>query len=99
MRAGNNDREFPLTGTNFYNQPVLSGIYTSVTCTSLRLTLLLRDRTLQLLIRGAKSWLDLLRSRIDSFNKRLDVDAEDFAGWLQLLVICQYRYPMAHGFR
>src|SRR6266481_2893239 len=73
MRAGNNDREFPLTGTNFYNQPVLSGIYTSVTCTSLRLTLLLRNRTLQLLIRGAKFRLDLLRSRKDSFIKRLNM--------------------------
>src|SRR5713226_2897995 len=39
------------------------GIYSCVTCTSLRLTLLLRNRTLQLFIRGAKFRLDLLRSR------------------------------------
>jgi len=57
-----NAREFPLF-SNFHNQPVRSGIYSGVTCTSLRLTLLLRNRTLQLFIRGAKFRLDLLRSR------------------------------------
>ncbi len=74
------------------------GIYPGVTCTSLRLTLLLRDRTLQLFIRGAKFRLDLLRSPERFAHKRPNVDAEDFAGWLQLLAICLYRYRMARGF-
>jgi hypothetical protein len=47
----------------FHNQPVPSGISMNVTCTSLRLTVLSRNRTLKLLIRGAKFRLDLLRSR------------------------------------
>jgi len=51
----------------FYQQPVPSGLYTEATCTSLPLTVLPRDRTLKLLIRGAKFRLDLLRSRKDVF--------------------------------
>src|SRR5260370_2077565 len=50
----------------FHNQPVPSGICASVTCTSLRLTVLARNRTLRLLIRGAKFRLDLLRPRKDA---------------------------------
>jgi hypothetical protein len=46
-----------------HNHPVLSGILLNVTCTSLRLTASQRTRTLNLLIRGAKLRLDLLRSR------------------------------------
>ena len=39
------------------------GIYVRETCTALRLTSPHRNRTLKLLIRGAKFRLDLLRSR------------------------------------
>jgi hypothetical protein len=47
----------------FYNQPVLTGILIYGPCTSLRLTASQRNRTLNLLIRGAKLRLDLLRAR------------------------------------
>jgi hypothetical protein len=46
-----------------HNHPVLSGIFMNAPCTSLRLTVPQRNRTLQVLIRGAKLWLALLRSR------------------------------------
>ena len=50
-----------------HNQPVPTGISIKGTCTSLRLTVVPRNRTLRLLIRGAKFRLDLLRSRKDLF--------------------------------
>src|SRR5260370_35518389 len=51
----------------FHNQPLPSGIYTSVACTSLCLTVPRRNRTLYLFVRGAKLRLDLLRSRKNAF--------------------------------
>src|SRR5260370_32858612 len=72
---GQNSRELARSGREanvsknesaiFHNHPVLSGICMSATCTSLRLTVLARNRTLRLLIRGAKLRVDLLRPRKD----------------------------------
>ena len=52
----------------FIAQPVQSGNSIFVTCTSLRLTALPRDRTLQLLIHGAKLRPDLLRLQKSTFS-------------------------------
>src|SRR5260370_32169942 len=73
---GQNSRELARSGREanvsknesaiFHNQPVPSGICVRVTCTSRRLTVLPRNRTLRLLIRGAKFRVDLLRPRKDA---------------------------------